>query len=194
MVAPGRKVEVLPRLVYENYDGMPNNIRRNTKLEKVKEIIDDLEADTVMYNEHKINYSRKLNINRMSQMFNCGTSEIRSVVGHNVYKKGEEKTQEGSTSGLLYGPLMQQHDFEASGKYDIGLGRWVSSVLRGSDGVTTRIVCGYNPCHSTKNATRSSYQQRRRYFITKAKDHTCQRKRFRDDLWNQASSTVEKSR
>ena len=58
-------------------------------------------------------------------------------------------------------------------------------VLRGSDGITTRLVCGYNPCASAKKATRSSYQQQRRYFITKEKDRTCPRKRFQDDLIRQ---------
>lgn len=58
-------------------------------------------------------------------------------------------------------------------------------VLRGLDDVTTRLVCGYNPCHSAKKAARSSYEQQRRYFITKEKDCTCPRRRFRDDLVNQ---------
>ena len=55
-------------------------------------------------------------------------------------------------------------------------------VLQGADGIRTRMVCGYNPCHSTKKATRSSYQQQRRYFIMKKKDRTCPRTRFKNDL------------
>ena len=55
-------------------------------------------------------------------------------------------------------------------------------VLQGADGIRTRMVCGYNPCHSTKKETRSSYLQQRRYFIMKEKDHTCPRTRFKNDL------------
>ena len=58
-------------------------------------------------------------------------------------------------------------------------------VLQGEDGINTRFVCGYNPCPSEKKATKSSYQQHRRYFIRKEKDRTCPRKRFRQDLIRQ---------
>ena len=47
----------------------------NDKLDKAKELIDNLEADVVAYNEHKINFLHKLNCNGISQMFNrreCG--------------------------------------------------------------------------------------------------------------------------
>ena len=70
----------------------------------------------VAYNEHKINFSHKLNCNGMSQMFNGGECEMRSVAGHNVHEKEGGRTQEGGTSMLLFGPLIQQHNFKASGK------------------------------------------------------------------------------
>ena len=121
--APGRKAEGTTRFIYENCDGLANNIGGNGKLDKAKETIDDLEADVVAYNEHKINFSHKLNRNGMSQMFNGGECEVRSVAGHNVHEKEGGRTQEGGTSMLLFGPLIQQHDFEASGKDETGLGR-----------------------------------------------------------------------
>ena len=65
------------------------------------------------------------------------------------------------------------------------MGRWVYMVIRGDDGINMRVVCGYNPYSSPKKASRSSYQQQRRYFITKEKVRTCQRKRFREDLVKQ---------
>ena len=83
---------------------------------------------------------------------------------------------------LLYGSMIDQYDFEASGKDDTGLGCWVHMVIQGDDGVNTRIVCGYNPCKSGKKASRSSYQQHRRYLITKKKDKTYPIFRFRNDL------------
>ena len=83
---------------------------------------------------------------------------------------------------LLYGGLTDQYDFESSGKDKTGLGRWVHMVLQGEDGIRTRFVCGYNPSPSGKRATKSSYQQHRRYFIRKERDRTCPRTRFRQDL------------
>ena len=104
------------------------------------------------------------------------------MAGHNVHENNCGRVQQGGTGILLYGSLIDQYNFEAFGKDDTGLGRWVLMVLQGADGIITRMVCGYNPCHSTNKATRSSYQQQRRYFIMKEKDHTCPRTRFKNDL------------
>ena len=100
-------------------------------------------------------------------------------------EKEGDRTQEGKTGMVLFGPLIQQHDFEASGKDKSGLGRWVYMVLRGSYGILTIFDYGYNPCASAKTAMHSSYQQQIRYFITKEKDRTCPRKRFKDNLIRQ---------
>ena len=80
----------------------------------------------------------------------------RSEAAHNVHEKEGGRLQEGGTSMLLFGALIQQHDFEASGKDESGLGRWVSMVLRGSDGILIRFVCEYNPCASAKKAIQLS--------------------------------------
>ena len=87
---------------------------------------------------------------------------------------------------MAYGPLIEQYDFEESQKDPTGLGRWVVMVFRGSDGITTRVVCGYNPCYNKHGFhSRTSYQQHRRYFVQKEKDSTCPRTRFRQDLLRQ---------
>ena len=91
---------------------------------------------------------------------------------------------------LLYGALIDQYDFETSGKDDTGLGRWVVMVFRGSEGITTRVVCGYNPC-KTKKSQRSTYQQHQRYLIQTEKDTTCPRKRFQNDLLQQLTQWME---
>ena len=69
-VAPGRKAEGVTSVIYENSDGLNNLIGGNRKLEKAKEIIDDLEADVVMINEHRMNCSYKDNRNGLSQIKN----------------------------------------------------------------------------------------------------------------------------
>ncbi len=52
------------------------------------------------------------------------------------------------------------------------------------DGIRTRVVCGYNPCNSAKLISGTTYQQHRRYLVSKQKDLTCPRKKFHDDLIN----------
>ena len=76
-------------------------------------------------------------------MFRGGEADIWSIAAHNVHEY-VGRIQEGGTSMLLYGPSLYQYDFEHSGKDKTGLGRWVVMVLQGSEGIKTRIVCGYN--------------------------------------------------
>ena len=147
-------------------------------------MIDDLEVDLVALPEHKVNCRHKLNRNGFRQMFHGGEADIRAVAAHNVHKNVSKHQEEG-TALLAYGSIVEQYDFEHSGKDNTGLGRWVSMVFRGSEGVTTRIVCGYNPCYNTRKESRTFYQQNRRYLITKEKDRSCPRKRFREDLVRQ---------
>jgi hypothetical protein len=47
------------------------------------------------------------------------------------------------------------------------------------------VVCGYNPCGSSKLNSGTTYQQQRRYLITKEKDLTCPQKRFHNNLKHQ---------
>jgi len=75
-ITPGSKTEGVTRLVYKNPDGVNTRISDNDKLEKAKEVIDELGADIVAYSEHKINCRHKDNSNGMGQMFNGGEAEI----------------------------------------------------------------------------------------------------------------------
>jgi hypothetical protein len=127
-VAPGKKGDGVTRLIYENANGFSSIISDNEKLEKAKEIIDELEADLVAYSEHKLNCRHKDDSNGFSQMFKGGKAEIRSIAAHNVHEN-ISRVQEGGTSMLLYGPLVEQYDFEHSGRDDSGLGRWVVLVF-----------------------------------------------------------------
>jgi hypothetical protein len=68
------------------------------------------------------------------------------------------------------------------GKDEEGLGRWSWILFGGSDGHMTRLITAYNPCKSGKVDSGTSYQQQRRYFITKKKDLTCPRTLFRQHL------------
>ena len=129
-------------------------------MEKAKEVIDEFGADIVAYSKHKINCRHTANVNGMGQMFNGDEAEIRTQTGHN-YHGNIGRTQQGGTRLLLYGTLIDQYDFKSLGKDDTGLGRWATITLRGNDGITTQVVCVYNPCKSPRKATRSTYQQHR---------------------------------
>ncbi len=61
---PRRKGEGVTRLIYENLNGLQSTMsKQNEKLEKARQVIDDLQADIVCYNEHHQNLWHKANCN-----------------------------------------------------------------------------------------------------------------------------------
>ncbi len=88
-----------------------------------KEVIDDLEADIVAYNEHHLNMQDWQNVNGFSQLFKGGEALIRSVVAHNVHEN-IGKLQEGGTSLMVIGSLTEYIENNQPGKDETGLGRW----------------------------------------------------------------------
>ena len=128
-IAPGKKVEGTTRLIMENPNGFNTTIAGNKKLEKAKEINDKLEANLVVYPEHRINCRHKENKNGMAQMFKGGEANIKAVVGHNVHKN-VSKVQEGGVASLAFQSLIERYNAEESGKDGTGLGRWVYMTLK----------------------------------------------------------------
>ena len=102
-----KKPEGVTRLIYENPNGFNTRIGSNEKLDKAKEIIDELEADIAAYSETRINGRHKDNKNGFTQMFKGGEAEVRSVSAHNVHEN-VGRAQEGGTGLLCYGPLIEQ--------------------------------------------------------------------------------------
>ena len=191
-VALGSKAEGVCRVVYENLNGLNSRLSENEKLEKARQINHDLEVDIACYNEHRLNLSHKDNRNGFSQLFCSRESDIRSVAAHNKHE-GKEcgHVQEGGTTMVLFGTLIEQFEFEESGKDESGLGRWVVMTFRGGNGLKTRVVSCYNPCYNKNFTSKTSYQQHRQYFILKENDDTCPRKRFCQDLVRQLKSLRE---
>jgi len=166
--------------MYENVNSLSNHLIGNSKLEKAKELIHKWEADIVGMVEHRQNLKHKRNGNGWNKLFLRGEEEVRSIVAHNVHEN-VSPVQEGGAALLLFGPLIESLDMAQSGKDKSGLGRWSIMTLQG-DNVTTRIVCGYNPCKSNQavgNRSRTSYTQHRRYLINTRRDTTtCPRTLF----------------
>ncbi len=105
-VLPRRKEEGITRLLYENANGIPNRLMGNDKLEKAKDLVNELGADVVAYNEHRQNLRHKDNRNGWNQLFRGGEADVRSVVAHNVHEADRiGRAQEGGTGLLMLGPL-----------------------------------------------------------------------------------------
>jgi len=183
-VLPERMEEGITRLIYENANGIPNRLNGNDKLDKAKDLINELGANVVAYNEHHQNLQHKDNRNRWSQLFRGGEVDICSVAAHNVHEADcIGRLQEGGTGLLLFGPITEYLDVPVSEKNASGLGRWTTMLLKGDTGVQIRIICGSNPCRSNRQDNSMSYAQQQRHQIWHSQDHiTCPRVKFREDL------------
>jgi hypothetical protein len=71
-VLPGSKGEGIIHLIYENVNRINNKLFYNKKVQKAKEIHDNLEVDIVAYNEHRLNMRHRLNVNGFNQLFRWG--------------------------------------------------------------------------------------------------------------------------
>ncbi len=158
-------------------------LSNNDKVEKTKGIINELEADIVVYNEHQLNMQDQQNVNGFNQLFKGGEAAIQSVVAHNVHKN-IGKVQEGGTSLMAIGPLTEYIEHNQPGKDKTGLGWWAVMTFKGDKG-RTRVICGYNPCYNKSLKSSTTYQQHRRFLITQKKDLTCPRTKFKADLVSQ---------
>ncbi|KAL7498396.1 hypothetical protein ACHAWT_006230 [Skeletonema menzelii] len=178
--APTAKKEGAIRLLYENTDGLNPRMSGNEKVERGREMFDELEVDIVALNETKINVKHNQNVNGLAQLFNGGEAEVKVVHGCNYHDGAISKIQQGGTAVLTFGPLIEQFDHMNSGTDATGLGRFSFSRYIGDNGIATWVVCGYQPCVSKGPST--SYQQQRRYFIAKGRPDTKPRDKFFEDL------------
>ena len=178
--APQSKREGVVRLLYENINGLNNRMSGNTKLDRGREMLDELEVDIAAFNEIKINFNHKKNINGLAQLFNGGESEVKVIHGCNVHEGAISRVQEGGTGVLTFGQLAEQFDHMNSGQDVTGLGRFSFSRYIGENGISTWVVCGYQPCKSKGPST--SYQQQRRYFIEKRQPDVKPRDKFFEDF------------
>ena len=185
-VASGRKGDGVTRLMYVNLNGLQSKLsNKNKKLEKVWQVIDNLQANIVCYDEHRQNLRHKSNWNEFRQMFNGGETELGVIVCLDKNKE-VKKFQEGGTAMIVYGDLIQQYNPEESGRDDLGLGHcWTHMKFKGDNIIRTWVICGYSPCANKQKDLGMVYQQHCRHLIYTLKDDTGPQARFRDDLLRQ---------
>jgi hypothetical protein len=119
--APPKKAEGTVCLVYENVNGVSNSLCGNKKVDRMKELHDELEVDKSAYCEHKLNMKHKKNVNGFNLLFKGGDTVIQSIAAHNVHENIGHTQQEG-TSLILFGHLTEQLDHNESRKDPTGLG------------------------------------------------------------------------
>jgi hypothetical protein len=100
---------------------MSNRLSNNKKVDKAKEIHNELEVNIAAYYKHRLNTQDRHNINGFNQVFKGGDTAVQSVVAHNTYEN-ISCIKEGGTSLLLYGALTEQLAHDEPGKDETGLG------------------------------------------------------------------------
>ncbi len=107
-----------------------------------------------------------------------------AVSAHNVHEaKYAGRVQEGGTGMICFGESTGY--ITKTGQDEEGLGQWSWVRVSGTKGHGMRIITAYNPCKYKNPNSGTTYQQQRRYFITKKKDLTCPIILFRRQLIKQ---------
>jgi exonuclease III len=186
-IAPGQKADGVTRLVYENLNGLMARLTGNDKLEKLKLILDDLEADVFGFNEHRVNKKHRDNKKHsLVQLFDGGESLVKGIWAHNKHEQIDKyiskRTQEGGTGMLSFGETASFTNRDNCGEDATGLARWTYFEIKGEEEHSTMVLVGYCPCPSRRPDNGSSYQQQRRYFLVEEKVDVDPRKRFLSDL------------
>ena len=130
------------------------------------DIIADFDVNIAALPLHSVNLAHTDIRNGFRHMFQGGEAEIRTQIGHNVHEYVAQ-TQGGGTSMLFYDSMIEQYDYEHSGKDDTGLGRWTYTTMSESGDITTMIVCGHMPNYVKKQSSNSSYQRHRIFLVKK---------------------------
>jgi hypothetical protein len=201
--APGQKAEGVTRLVYENLNGLLARLSGNEKLEKLKLILDDLEADIFGFNEHRVNKKHRDNKKHsLVQLFDGGESLVKGIWSHNKHEQIDKylskRTQEGGTGMLSFGEAasLTITNRDNCGEDATGLARWTYFEIKGDEEHSTMVLVGYCPCPSRRPDNGASFQQQRRYFINEEKVDVDPRKRFLSDLkalletWKEAGKRI----
>ncbi len=187
--APNTKQQGIFRILGENCNGFNNRIGGNNKIAEAMDIKEDLGIDCLLYCKHRLNFRHKDNKNNLKQMFQRELT-CTAVGAHNVHKaKVAGRVQEGGTGAICFGKTVGY--IKKTGKDEEGLGQWCRILLGGNKGHQTRIITAYNPCKNKAVNSGTTYQQQRRYYITKKKDLTCPRKIFWRNLIKRIKSWWE---
>jgi hypothetical protein len=147
------------------------------------DIKDDLKIDCLTYCEHRLNLRHEDNKHNFKQMFQREIA-CTAVAAHNIHEsKHAGRVQEGGTGAISFGDATGY--IRKVGKDKEGLGCWSWILFGGLEEHKTRLITAYNPCKNKNIHPGTSYQQQRRYFVTKKKDLTCPLILFRQHLVKQ---------
>jgi hypothetical protein len=181
--APNTKQQGIFRIMGENCNGLNNRISGNKKIAKALDIKEDLDINCLMYCKHCLNFKHKENKNDLKQMFQQELT-CTAVSAHNIHEgKVAGRVQEGGTGTICFEETTA--NIKKTGRDSKGLGQWSWVLYNGTNGHSTQVITAYNPCKNKNVNLGTTYQQQRRYFITKKKDLTCPLVLFRKHLLKQ---------
>jgi hypothetical protein len=98
---PNTKRNGIFQLLCKNPNGLNNQITGNHKLSMAIDIKDELEADGLLYSEHRLNLRHKDYKNNLKQMFQWEVA-CKAIAAHNVHH-GVSRVQEGGTGMVAFG-------------------------------------------------------------------------------------------
>ena len=161
---PGSKGEGVSRVLLENLNSLKATLHSNPKLDKLKQVLDDLEVDVFGFNEHRNNLKHKdCRRHGITQLFDGGESLVKGLWCSNDQEKLDKfistRTREGGTGMLAFGEMASLISTNGFGRDETGLARWTYLEVTGKEGITTVFLVGYCPCKNFVINNGTSYQQ-----------------------------------
>ncbi len=121
---------------------------------KAIDIKDELDADGLLFCEHRLNLRNRDSKNNFKQTFQREVA-CRAVAANNVHQN-VGRVQESGTGMVAFGESTRF--ITKMGRDPYGLGRWCWMLYGGSEGHSTRVVVAYNTCKNSKKVSRTTYQ------------------------------------
>ncbi len=153
-ISSNLKQDGIVRILWENSNGLNNQITSNLKSEKAIDVKDKLDADGMLFCEHRLNLHHKDNKNDFKQMFQRKVA-CRAIAANNIHQN-VGRVQEGGTGMVSFGN--STGFITKMGRDPYGLGRWCWTLYGGGKGHNTKVVVAYNACKNSKKDSRMMYQ------------------------------------
>ena len=167
------------RILTVNINGLPQ-LRNHPKYGTIREQVAKYKVDIIGLSETNLKWNRFSTYDRLPQRTSKWWENTHCSYSYNAHDVSSSKFQPGGTAllsrNLLSTKVTPNRDHDPT-----GLGRWSSTLYRGQNNKTLRIIQVYRPCKPNPNSNNGVFQQHSRYLLHKGIS-TCPRTHILSDL------------
>ena len=157
------------RILTVNINGLPQ-LRQHPKYGTIREQVAKCQVDIIGLSETNLEWNRFSSHDRLSHRTSKWWENTHCSYSYNSHDMSTSKFQPGGTA-LISRNLLSNKAQPHRKNDPSGLGRWVSTLYRGQNNKTLRIIQIYRPCKPNPNSCNGVFQQHSRYLLQKILPH-----------------------